>query len=697
MLPKISIVSLTLLLLVGWTTQTVLAAQDIDVEVGDVIEFKFLRDTVQGTVQGFTAVGWPEVAFERNGHDQTTILPKSRILRNITLEESEGAGGMTSEMRTWTDATGKFKIEAKMLGNEDGGIELEKKDGRVITLPLDKLSKTDQEFVAELESQSSSANPFAGGKKRNSRSSGKSRSSRNRGSASAVTSPNYAENELYLSDPGWNVTPDAATTVDSSSNKILPFAAKKNKHDFHNRFAGIQLSGNKRWLASCISNPFDNHSQIVRIDLESGRSAPPSIIERKDAKLIGISSDGSQAAVIKDRKGGQAGSLEFWKLGDSPEKTGAWKTASFHDRDGFSPKSGLFFDGARLMTFGRRVVMWDCAKASAIYSFSIDKDFEPALSPNRKQLAVVENDLVYIVDAENGEALGMISPPETPDQMAFSNNGRFLAGLNRQSHAIWVWDLRGNKLLQELSSELGGGREKSFEWVGDKYLFVDNTSLVDVKLRAKVWQYDAQNSGTVISANDGRFWFASKNKVAPFKLPHKDLDAMTDKFDPKELLVLKPGSSVAIKFVRLTFSPSEQKNIRETLSKHLSNSDVSVVENEADADLVLVAEVKRGKTETVEVSDFFSGPWSKSSEKITYTPNYASLSLEKDGVEVWKNRRSFEPSGIIHVNEGENAQRAANRICKPTTDFFLGARFPKYIGQLPNGKPLGSSRLAGGM
>lgn len=46
--------------------------------------------------------------------------------------------------RTWTDATGKFKIEAELVRVADGKVELKKTDGTTISVPLDKLSAADQ-------------------------------------------------------------------------------------------------------------------------------------------------------------------------------------------------------------------------------------------------------------------------------------------------------------------------------------------------------------------------------------------------------------------------------------------------------------------------------------------------------------------------------------------------------------------------
>jgi hypothetical protein len=50
-------------------------------------------------------------------------------------------------MRLWTDAKGKHQIKAKLLGIKAGNVLLKQEDGKKITIPLEKLSKADQQFV----------------------------------------------------------------------------------------------------------------------------------------------------------------------------------------------------------------------------------------------------------------------------------------------------------------------------------------------------------------------------------------------------------------------------------------------------------------------------------------------------------------------------------------------------------------------
>ncbi|NNE01187.1 MAG: hypothetical protein HKN47_28060 [Pirellulaceae bacterium] len=63
-----------------------------------------------------------------------------------------------SKSRTWSDITGKFKVDAEFVEVTDGKVSLKRADGRTMSIPIDKLSAADQAHVKELEK--AAENPF---------------------------------------------------------------------------------------------------------------------------------------------------------------------------------------------------------------------------------------------------------------------------------------------------------------------------------------------------------------------------------------------------------------------------------------------------------------------------------------------------------------------------------------------------------
>ncbi len=64
--------------------------------------------------------------------------------------------------RHWRDASGKFEIEATLVGVKDKIVTLRKKDGRTIRVPLKKLSDDDKKFIEE-QSQAAFGDEGSGG------------------------------------------------------------------------------------------------------------------------------------------------------------------------------------------------------------------------------------------------------------------------------------------------------------------------------------------------------------------------------------------------------------------------------------------------------------------------------------------------------------------------------------------------------
>jgi hypothetical protein len=96
--------------------------------------------------------------------DHSEVLPRRAI--QLAPEELEqpakpaaSAETALSEVRTWSDATGRFKLEAEFVNVSDGKVNLRRKsDNRLIAVPIDKLSAADQAYLQKIQN---AENPFA--------------------------------------------------------------------------------------------------------------------------------------------------------------------------------------------------------------------------------------------------------------------------------------------------------------------------------------------------------------------------------------------------------------------------------------------------------------------------------------------------------------------------------------------------------
>jgi SLA1 homology domain 1, SHD1/PEGA domain len=106
-------------------------------------------------------IGLPDKGFRKveEGHDWmiravvTSEPGKKPTYPKVTTYEAEKPADTESKealpTRTWNDATGAFSVEAQFAGVEDGKVKLKRADGKTVAVPLDRLSKEDQDFVAQ--------------------------------------------------------------------------------------------------------------------------------------------------------------------------------------------------------------------------------------------------------------------------------------------------------------------------------------------------------------------------------------------------------------------------------------------------------------------------------------------------------------------------------------------------------------------
>jgi hypothetical protein len=103
-------------------------------------------------ITGSTAI--VRVSAERGALEFKITLDASDKISGlyVTPSASGPAPGSTrgSHLREWSDATGKYHVKAELIGVKDGKVQLKKSDGKVINIPLSKLSAQDQAALKKL-------------------------------------------------------------------------------------------------------------------------------------------------------------------------------------------------------------------------------------------------------------------------------------------------------------------------------------------------------------------------------------------------------------------------------------------------------------------------------------------------------------------------------------------------------------------
>ena len=90
------------------------------------------------------------------GRRHLSAVPKrlSLVLVCLHLGAAEAATA-----RQWTDRSGSYSVEAELVKVEDGRVHLKKPDGKIVTVPQDRLSDVDQRYLKSLSKGSREKEP----------------------------------------------------------------------------------------------------------------------------------------------------------------------------------------------------------------------------------------------------------------------------------------------------------------------------------------------------------------------------------------------------------------------------------------------------------------------------------------------------------------------------------------------------------
>jgi len=129
--------------------------KDTPLYVGQILQFQdhtFWKpaDVLELLADGRVKIhprGWSTAAWDKAiARDQLQLAPEE-LFQPAKSSSAAGDAGW----RTWSDVTGTHKIEATYLGVADGNVQLKRKDGKDIRVPLDKLSPGDRDFVQQAQ------------------------------------------------------------------------------------------------------------------------------------------------------------------------------------------------------------------------------------------------------------------------------------------------------------------------------------------------------------------------------------------------------------------------------------------------------------------------------------------------------------------------------------------------------------------
>ncbi len=699
------IVTLTVaLLLITVATSDVMAQRRgaaSPFKVGQQVEVERFGQWEKGQVERILPTGSVQVRLADSGHP--------RIVRPDRVRPLSGAGGSTDapsqgggfggggfggggglnmddpepaqadSMRTWTDSSGKFQVQARFVRREGDQVTIEQEGGKQTTLPLDRLSAADQAYVNSLGSSDPAIGaPFG-------------RSPGDSGISSTEFDAKTAKQIDLSQAKTVPVTPDGVAAIDSLTKKPISMGSGRGKRApsafppqmqsvvIHRPSARAFVTWGGQW-----TGPMGGASdgQVVCFDLKKGKTVG-NLTLSAGMRAVDLSPSAKRMLVrgpIVDNK------VYVWDLEGGAKMAAAW-------RPGSSDFGGLdmvaFLDDRHVVTVADqgKLTVWDIEEKKAVYSIATFPFTVPAVSPGRKQIALATKEGIFLVDARDGTPLATLpGEPGTFMRLCFRDDGRQLAGVSHTR--VQIWDLEKAERTRDIYPVTPLGPGPSL-WLSPNYILVNGTDLVDLERRVVLWKYQWHGLSSAGASYGGLYWtmlagfMGGQPALVAIKLPHPEAEQIAQALLPEKILALKPGSAVSVR-VTAAVSGEDQQVIRDALVKRLTDNRIRVVDG---ADLVLSAETAQGATEEVAYHGMGGGT-------AQVTQQISRLKITEKGKELWKVTQVKGAPMFVSHKQDESLESAIARNNKPTTAFFVNTPLPQYLARAGENGVYGESSIS---
>ena len=685
-----------------------------DFHVGQKVTFDFMGKSRSGEVTGIEMTGWVKVHFQDDGNDRDWTFPPDQV------RAVKPPPAAKTPMRTWSDSSGQFKLDARFVSLKDGKVTLQKADRSMKTLPLDKLSDEDQQEAKKWAAKAPAANPFEG--------SDNAQSPADAPADEKSDEKPANDDEIIAPAGDWSSVQDVVVDI-SSRGEFAPDAAggtlaqfrtvtmdltkgAKDRDFMWERPAGLFLDRSRQRLIAATTNEQagggHRSARLEACDMRTGRSLGAVVLETGSVPLD-ISPDGSSVVCVPTqlvsafhkRRG-----IEVWRMQGGGKLVKRWNPNDNRGKEEmFKVDRAKFISPDLLLTvntMGGKATAWDVEHARAVYTLAIDTNSRPALSVNRKQLAAVCSGAVCVFDAATGQTLLTLTggggrkgganmrggtAMRIGASLAFRPDGCQLAVVDNE--CLQIWDLQKQAVAQQmwLSQEQMRNGSGTVDWVDDNHLLVNGADLVDIAKRIVLWHYEVPgNARSACAVIDGHLAFGSSQNergrggmqaaIYFLSLPHPEVAQVAAGLTEEKLTALEAGTQVSLDLRFPTTDPQEMDAITASYTEQLKSYNVLVV---TGAPLAFQASVEPGKTEskTYRTMGHFG------EETVNVTSQKCRLALMENGKVLWERSAEFTGAGfMLSRKEGETLQAAVERASQQSVvNFFRNISLPGYVAR----------------
>jgi hypothetical protein len=605
---------------------------------------------------------------------------------------------VADDLRTWTDSSGAFTIEAKFISIEGNKVLLEKADGSRIQIELSKLKAEDRSFAMRENTKKMTDNPFKKSEENPFKNSSKNRRRNENNEASANATPltdiNWtAAKQLTIFGSDWK--PPAVSNVDLKLNwhpRPLTIPCK----DFFDNCAGIVVPKNQKQavLITSLERPGDragSRGSVYVCNLETGTVKKEFTVSGKNIPLA-ISPDGSLLLTREEVWGvHQHFTLTLWSLSDTELTPLHRFEAAQKEGHGRDIKWATFVTKDLFITWQNdgMLTWWDSSDVKPIQQLKLNGNCKPALSHDGKVLAVISQRDLVLLDALTGDTLSVKTGLDGMfTDLAFSPDGKKIAVASHSNVDVYQLD----EANQTSSIGISGlHHDSQLFWTSPEALMAGHPlCFLSPATHVNVWSY---NGGEKCAALGDHALFLVKNHqnktftLVPSRMPAQAaLDTLAQAQRDPRFYVLKPGTPVSIDASGIS-DPQMKQDAIDGLTRQLEAAGHKV----GSGNVTLVASLTSSKEHEISYNTF-GRPFDRG--RTYKVPGWTySLKIVADGKTHWMTGAGNHPPMMISLKQDETIEDHLKQYGKPSAGFFQHVQLPKYVARAQSDQQTGSQSL----
>ena len=449
-------------------------------------------------------------------------------------------------IRIWVDATGRYSVEASFVRREGDWVILRRKDGGKSSMPFDRISSRDQEYLADYERKEAEAAIAKANKPESTRlklvpSETKPQEPLDLPPASFVAAENSTLQVGVVTETNLQVAKPKSNPADPSPYQvILPLSKLAvddiNPYDRCSNLVSVGTSDNPAvGMSVTVGFALSGSklaNRIVKFDFAENKTKV--IYQSEEPVTLLDHHPGSrQSLVLVDHSSsGQGGRLAIatgWRsdefqLNYQRRLPGDAEADEGNHRNRPTLRWARWIDEEHIVAILDRSLMgWNLVSGEMIFRIDgVETKSTPALSGGRRYLALPVAGGVQLYETEGGKSLGRIAvEPRVVPAVGFSAQGDSIAITSRRR--LVAWDIpNAQQTLQFDSSHSLGSNAPT--WVDQDLILTSSGMLVSVQRRAAVWRYHLSGSKTLVGDDNIAIFRARPTELTTVKMPHQGVD-----------------------------------------------------------------------------------------------------------------------------------------------------------------------------